>query len=507
MANESPNVALDAARTVGRTIKNLRWYVCGLLFLVTLINYIDRQTMGVLNPILKVELGWDDAGFGWINFAFSLAYAIMFGVAGRVLDRVGVRVGLIWAVFFWSLAAAGHSLAHGVVGFAIARFALGLGEAANFPGCIKATAEWFPRRERALAAGIFNSGSSIGIMLSPLIVLLATRLGWRAAFVLTGALGFTWVVLWALVYRAPEAHRNLGDEEREVILGDKEPSGGAVQVRVPWTSLLRYRETWAFALGKMMTDPVWWFYLFWLPTYLTKERGVTALTASMMLLYPYVAAGAGSIAGGWLSGFLMKLGWSVGGGRLMAMGVFALFMPGAIVAVLTHNSVVALSLISLATASHQAWSANLLTLPSDMFPKRLVGSVVGLGGMAGAIGGMFMTLLVGGVLQATHDYVPLFIAAGLMHPLALLVIILFAGRDFKQAEVDTGDAAPSRNLFLTGGAVTLSGAGLIGVVLVSWGVLEKRSLSAAVQGLVASIGVAVLGAALLYASRGRRSGE
>src|SRR5580704_8133847 len=210
MAQRSTDTTLSAATSVARTIKGLRWYICGLLFLVTLINYIDRQTMGVLNPILKKDLGWDEAGFGWINFAFSLAYAIMFGVTGRLLDRIGVKVGLIWAVMVWSLAAVCHSLAHGVIGFAIARFALGLGEAANFPGCIKATAEWFPRRERALATGIFNASSNVGVMLSPLIVLLAVKFGWRAAFILTGALGFTWVGLWAFVYKAPEAHPNLG---------------------------------------------------------------------------------------------------------------------------------------------------------------------------------------------------------------------------------------------------------------------------------------------------------
>jgi ACS family hexuronate transporter-like MFS transporter len=504
MTRQGSDVALDA--TVGRIVKGLRWYICGLLFLVTLINYIDRQTMGVLNPILKKDLGWDDAGFGWINFAFSLAYAIMFGVAGRILDRVGVKVGLIWAVLVWSVAAVCHSLAHGVVGFAVARFALGLGEAANFPACIKATAEWFPRRERALATGIFNCGSSLGIMLSPLIVLLAITFGWRAAFILTGVLGFSWVALWAFFYKAPEDHPNLGAAEREVILSDKDPPGSVVQVQLPWTSLLRYRQTWAFALGKMMTDPVWWFYLFWLPTYLTKDRGVTALTASVMLLYPYIAAGVGSIAGGWLSGFLMKRGWSVGRGRLMAMGVFAFCMPGAIVAVFTSNSLVALSLISLATASHQAWSANIYTLASDMFPKKIVGSVVGLGSMAGAIGGMFMTLIVGGLLQATHNYVPLFIIAGVLHPLAFITVILFAGLDFQQVEIDTaGDTQPSRHLAVAGAAVTLAGAVLLGVVLLHWDLLSKRSVSAALQGLVASIGVTLLGAALLYASRGRRA--
>ena len=502
MAQPSTEAALRAATSVGRTIKGLRWYICGLLFLVTLINYIDRQTMGVLNPILKKDLGWDEAGFGWINFAFSLAYAIMFGVAGRVLDRIGVKAGLIWAVTVWSVAAVCHSLAQGVIGFAIARFALGLGEAGNFPGCIKATAEWFPRRERAFATGIFNASSNMGVMLSPLIVMLAVRFGWRAAFILTGTLGFAWVALWALFYKAPEAHRNLGADERELILSDKDLTDSAVQV--PWTSLLRYRQTWAFALGKMMSDPVWWFYLFWLPTYLTKERGVTAQTASVMLLYPYTAAAIGSIGGGWLSGFLMRRGWSVGRGRLTAMGIFALCMPATIVAVLTDKTVVALSLISLATAAHQAWSANIFTLASDLFPKKIVGSIVGLGGMAGAIGVMLMTLGAGALLQATHNYVPLFILCGVMHPLAFVTILLFVGRDFRPADIETaGHTPPSRNLMIAGSVVTLAGAVLLGTVLLSWDLLTKRSLSAAMQGVVASIMVTLLGAALIYASRGR----
>ncbi len=503
MAQPSADVALDAARSAGKTIAGLRWYICGLLFLVTMINYIDRQSMGVLAPILEKSIpGWDEAGFGWINFGFSLAYAIMFGVAGRLLDRLGVKAVLFWAVLVWSVAAVSHSLASSVVGFAMARFALGLGEAANFPGCIKTTAEWFPRRERAFATGIFNAGSNIGVMLSPVIVLLATRFGWRAAFILTGVLGLGWVGLWAFFYRAPEIHPSLGADERAVILSDKDPPGSAVQV--PWTSLLRYRQVWAFALGKMMTDPVWWFYLSWLPKYLTKERGVTALTGAVMLFVPYAAADIGSIGGGYLSGFLMKRGWSVGRARLTAMGIFAFCMPGAIVAVLTSNFYVALGLISLATASHQAWSANIFTLVSDMFPKKAVGSVVGLGGMAGAIGGMFMTLVAGGLLQATHNYVPLFIIAGVMHPLALFTIMGFAGLDFQRADIDAGGhTAPSRNLAIAGSVITLAGAVLTGVVLLYWDILFRRSQGAALQGLVGSIGVTLLGGALLYASRGQ----
>lgn len=500
MTQESAAVAVAGTRT----IRHLRWYICGLLFVVTTINYVDRNAMGILNPILRKEIGWDDGGYGWITFSFSLAYAIMFGVSGSLIDRFGVRIGMIWAVVVWSVAAFGHALATTVLGFAIARFVLGLGEAANFPGCIKATAEWFPKRERALATGIFNSGSNVGVMLAPAIVWLATNFGWRYAFVLTGALGFLWLVGWVIFFRAPEAHPNLGEEERDIILSDKEPTGGTV--KVPWTSLLRYRQVWAFLLGKLLTDPIWIFYLYWLPTYLTKERGMTAQQASVLLLWPYVAASVGSVAGGAFSSFLMKRGWAVGRARLLAMGLFAFCMPGAIWAVFTDNIGLALALISIATGAHQAWSANLFTLTSDMFPKKFVGSVVGLGGIAGALGGMFMNLLTGGILAQTHNYVPLFLLAGLMHPIGFLLVWAFAGRDFKQADMATGvGAAPSRNLLMTGAAVTIGGAGLIVLVAAKWALLTTKSVHPAWQGLTGSIGIVLLGFALLYAGRGRRA--
>jgi ACS family hexuronate transporter-like MFS transporter len=492
-------LAPSTDRSAGRALRGLRWYVCGLLFLVTLINYVDRQTVGALGPLLRQEIGWDDAGFGWINFAFSLAYAMAIGVSGRLLDRVGVKVGLAWAVTVWSVAAVSHALARGVVGFAVARFALGLGEAANYPGCIKATAEWFPRRERALATGIFNSGANFGIMLSPGIVLLATSFGWRAAFVVTGALGFLWVGWWTTFYQPPSAHPSLGEQERALILEDADGPGS---LHVPWTSLLRYRQAWAFALGKMLTDPVWWFYMFWLPTYLTRERGETTLHASVMLLWPYLAADLGSIGGGWVSGHLIKRGWPVGRARLGAMALFALCMPAAILAAFARSFALTLGLISLAMAAHQAWSANLFTMASDMFPRRVVGSVVGLGQTAGAIGAMLMTLLVGGFLQATRDYVPIFVLAGLLHPLALLLIHLLVGARMPEANLDPRVAdAPSGALRTVGTVVVLAGGGMLGAVCLSWRLLAARSISVAPQGLVVSLAVSLVGVALLHASR------
>jgi len=489
-----------AAATPRGAIKHLRWYICAILFFATTINYLDRQAMSALNPILKQEIGWDDASYGWINFSFQLAYAIMFGIAGRMLDTFGVRVGMLWAVVVWSIAAVSHAFARSALGFSISRFALGLGEAANFPACIKTVAEWFPRRERALATGIFNAGSNLGIMISFVVVWIATTWHWQVAFIVTGLTGFIWAVVWARFYRAPEEHPSLSSDERELILSDKDPPGAAV--RVPWTSLLRYRQAWAFLLGKMMTDPVWWFYLSWLPTYLVKDHGIKALTASVLLFWPYLAADFGSIGGGWLSGALIKRGWSVGSARRMAMGIAAVCMPGAIWAVLTHNFYVALTLISLATAAHQAWSANIFTLASDMFPKKVLGSVVGLGGMAGAVGGMFMQLVAGGLLQSFGTFVPLFVIAGVMHPIALVAITIFAGKDCPPANLDAGPSpSANRNLAIAGTLVIGLGALLVVAVLLNWGLLASRSMSAAAQGLTASIGVVLLGGALLYASR------
>lgn len=498
-------VTVGGVAGMGRIAHNLRWYICALLFFVTLTNYVDRVTLGVLNPVLKTIIGWNASQFGWINFAFSLGYAVMFGIAGRLLDRFGVKAGMICAVVVWSLASMGHALVSTWVGFAIARLVLGLGEAANFPGCIKTVTEWFPKRERAFATGIFNAATNVGVMLSPAIAFLAVTVGWQFAFILTGALGFLWIVVWAWFYRSPESHPRLGPQERALILSDNDPISSTV--RVPWTSLLRYRQVWGFLLGKMMTDPVWWFYLTWLPTYLNSERGLTMLKGSVMIVVPYLAADVGSIAGGYLSGFLMKRGWSVGRARLMTMAIFAFCMPAAIIAVFTRNFVVALGCISLATASHQAWSANIFTIPADTFPKKVVASVVGLGGMAGAIGGMFMQLVVGGLLQATKTWWPLFVIAGVMHPIALFVIMSFTGRDFKQADLDAGlREGPSANLRLAGMVVTTVGATLIGVVVHFWDVVTHRSnVSVAAQGLTASIGVTLLGLALLYASRDRRS--
>ena len=502
MPQPSTVQALDtvAAR---RTIPNLRWIICGLLFIATTINYVDRQTVAVLSGTLRKEIGWDDIGYSWIMFAFQVSYAVMFTLSGRLLDRFGVRVGMIWAVVIWSLASVGHAFARSTFGFALARFSLGIGEAANFPASVKAVAEWFPKRQRAFANGVFNSGTNVGVMLTFATIWLSNSFGWQAAFVATGALGFLWLGLWAWLYRAPAEHPRLSAEEKAFILSDNEP---VVRTTVPWMALLRYRQTWAFFLAKMLTDPVWWFYLYWLSPYLTRERGVKGMDLALWLLPPYTSACLGGLVAGWLSGYLVKRGWPTGRARLTVMLGCALGMPAAIGAVLTHDAVTALVLISIATGCHQAWGANLFTLPSDMFPKRAVGSVVGLGSSGGAIGGLFMTLVAGGILQWTGSYVPLFMICGVMHLIAWGTIRYLAGARFTPADLDRDPTVePSPVLARAGAALVVIGGALVALVASHWEAIRvaTKTPSTCVAGLVASGGVVAIGAVLIFAARGR----
>ncbi|HET9766594.1 MAG TPA: MFS transporter, partial [Thermoanaerobaculia bacterium] len=331
-------------------IRGLRWYICALLFFVTFINYVDRVSRGAMAPLLKEAIGWDDAEFGWINFAFQLSYAAMFPFAGRLLDRVGVRNGLAIGVVVWSLAAMAHSLATTVLGFALARFLLGLGEATNFPACVKAVAEWFPRRQRSLATGIFNTGTNFGAMLQGAIMWLAVSRGWQAAFIAIGLLGVVWLAVWLKTYRSPEEHPRLSTAEADLIRSDQEPPAKALNV--PWQSLLRYREAWAFCIGKMLTDPVWWFYLTWLPSYLQRERDVTLASAAGALLVIYLAADLGSIFGGWLPGFFIRRGWPATRARLVTMVLFAAGLPISAFGVMAEDLWTAVAFISIATSSH-----------------------------------------------------------------------------------------------------------------------------------------------------------
>jgi MFS transporter, ACS family, hexuronate transporter len=503
MSNTSSPPILDYC-TPPKKIGHFRWVICGLLFLATTINYMDRQALAVMKPTLQNVLQWDEAGYGWMNFAFTAAYAIMFTIAGRFIDVVGTRKAFAIAVVIWSIALMAHSLASSIVGFAIARFILGSGESANFPACIKTVAQWFPQKERALATGIFNSGSNVGIILAPIAVWIATVWHWQASFIIIGGVGLFWVFLWLYLYHPPETHPRLGAAERAYIQED----GASNQVkRLHWTAVLRHKEAWPFLLGKFLTDPVWWFFLFWLPSYLKDTRGLTALSSATWLIVPYVAADIGSIGGGWISSSLIKRGWSVGPARYVAMGICAVCMPASIAAAFSGQFWLALTFISLATAGHQGWSANIFTTASDMFPASLTGSVVGLGGTAGAIGGMLMSLLVGLHLEWTNKYyLPIFIWAGFMHPLSLLLYLLIVGRNMSRADVDRAQDLRANRLLVVGGALA-SLVGLAGLllVLVNWEYLVRVAKNTgAAGGATAGIGVFIIGVLLIYAGMPKR---
>jgi MFS transporter, ACS family, hexuronate transporter len=424
IANAAPIAAAPAQAGSARVrVGNYRWVICALLFFAATINYIDRQVIGILKTTLQQGGIWTEVGYSWVVFSFQAAYAIGLLGVGRLIDRIGTRKGFSLAIIFWSVAAMGHALARGVVGFGIARFFLGLGEAGNFPAAIKTVAEWFPKKERALATGIFNSGTNIGALVTPLVVPVITIWwGWRAAFIITGAIGFIWLVAWLALYRRPEEHPRLSKSELEYIQSD--PADPVV--KVPWARLLPHRQTWAFAIGKFMTDPIWWVYLFWLPDFLHKRHGLGLKDFGLPLVIVYLLADIGSIGGGWLSSSLIKRGWSINSGRKLAMLICALAVVPIIFAAQTSNLWVAVVLIGVAAAAHQGWSCNLFTMTSDMFPKHAVGSVVGIGGMAGAVGGMMIARLVGEILQRTGSYVPIFIIAASAYLAALLVIQLLS---------------------------------------------------------------------------------
>jgi len=404
----------------------VRWTIVALLFAATTINYVDRQVLGILAPTLQRELGWNEVQYGAIVSWFSVAYGIGLLGMGRILDRIGVRRGFSFGVVVWSLAAMAHALGRTAGGFSAARAALGLGEAANFPGAVKAVAEWFPRRERALATGIFNAGSNVGAILAPLLVpWIALAWGWRWAFVATGALGFVWLAAWLAFYREPERHPTLSAAELAYIRSDPvEPAG-----HVPWARLLGHRQTWAFVIGKCMTDPVWLFYLFWLPKFLDGNWGVKLAGLAAPLIAIYLVADVGSVFGGWFSSALIARGWSVNRGRKTAMLVAALLIVPTALAPGARSLWVAVAIVSVAAAAHQWWSANLFTLVSDLFPRRAIGSVVGIGGFAGAMVSMLSQRATGRLLQSTHgDYHLIFAVCGFAYVAAWVIVHLLVPR-------------------------------------------------------------------------------
>jgi ACS family hexuronate transporter-like MFS transporter len=407
-----------------------RWTICALLFVATTINYIDRQVLGILAPTLQRELQWSEADYGDIVSWFSFAYAFGFLAAGRLLDGIGVRRGLAAAVVAWSLAAIGHAFARTAAGFSFARAMLGLGESAIFPGSIKAVAEWFPQKERALATGIFNAGTNTGAILTPLLVPWITlRWGWQCAFIATGVLGFAWLFLWLPLYRNPEVSGRVSAVELAHIRGGGPGDSPASEARVPWIRLFGYRQTWAFVVGKLMADPIWWFYLYWLPKFLDTKYDVRLAQVALPIIVIYLIADVGSVGGGWVSSALIKRGWSVNRARKTTMLAMALLIVPTTLASQAPSMWSAVLIVGVAAAAHQAWSANVYTLASDMFPKSAVGSVVGIGAFAGAMGGVVFQRITGRVLEATgSNYAPIFVVCGLAYVTAWTIIHLLAPR-------------------------------------------------------------------------------
>jgi len=435
-AGKSIDTAAPAvgAGAVAERVGGVRWTICALLFAASTINYIDRQVLGILAPDLQNQIGWNEAQYGYIVAAFQTAYAIGFAVAGRLMDRLGTKIGYALAVGVWSVAAMAHGLATSAFTFGAARFGLGLGESGNFPAAVKTTAEWFPRHERAFATGLFNSGTNIGAIVAPLTVpWIALTLGWRWAFVFTGALGFIWLALWLRYYERPETHPRVTARELRHIFSDHEDTGR----NISWGTLIGHRQTWAVMIGKFCTDPIWWFYLFWLPKFLHDTYGLTLSTVGAPLVAIYLISDVGSIAGGWLSSMLIARGWSVNAGRKTAMLTCALLVTPIATASTASSLWWSVGLIGLAAAAHQGFSANMFTLASDMFPRAAVGSIVGLAGMSGAIGGMLIAAGVGLLLQFTGSYIPVFVMAASSYLVALALIHVLAPR-LEPARLDAG---------------------------------------------------------------------
>lgn len=452
------NVAYQAGTKIGR----FRWVICTLLFFAATINYIDRQVIGILKPTLTEQFGWSELDYSWIVFAFQTAYAIGLLVVGKLMDKIGTKIGFAIAITIWSMAAIAHAwapaigdlsapivapivaaivaafnavssmfgtapwtftLSASVVGFMVVRFALGIGEAGNFPASIKTVAEWFPKKERALATGIFNAGTNVGALATPLVVpMIVIAWGWYEAFIFTGVIGLIWLAFWLFIYKRPDEHASLSAEELSYIQSDPiEPT-----ISVPWRRLFPHRQTWAFGIGKFLTDPIWWVYLFWLPDFLQKQYGLDLKSFGIPLAVIYIIADIGSVGGGYISSKLIKRGWTINRSRKTAMLVCAVAVVPIIFASITSHLWVAVILIGIAAAAHQGWSANIFTISSDMFPKQAVGSVVGIGGMMGAIGGMIISPLVGFILDRTGSYVSIFAIAASAYLIALLIIHLLA---------------------------------------------------------------------------------
>ena len=418
-------------------MQNIRWRILALLFFATTINYLDRILLGLLLPAIRQETGITDQEYGYVTGAFQLAYTVGFLIAGKYIDRVGTRRGYAVALTWWSVAAGLHALSAGWVSLGGWRALLGLGEAGNFPAAIKGVAEWFPRKDRAFATGIFNAGSNVASMVGPpIMVAINERYGWRSCFLLTAALGAIWLVFWLTMYHTPETHPKVGAAELAYVRSDA--AAEASEPTLTWSQVLGFRQTWGFAIAKFLTDPVWWFYLYWVPPYLFDVRGMDLNQIGWMLPVIYLMADFGSVGGGWLSGFLMKRGWPNGKARKAAMGLCAGLMPVAALSVLADGPALAIGLISIATAAHQGWSANLYTTASDVFPKAATASVTGIGGCLGGVGGFLFSAVIPGYVVTHFGYTPMFLMYGTFHLIALLFVHNLLG-DMRPLEVKAAE--------------------------------------------------------------------
>ncbi|MBS0411188.1 MAG: MFS transporter [Proteobacteria bacterium] len=397
----------------------VRWTICALLFLAMVCNYIDRQMLGFLKPTLSKEFGWSETTYADFVFWFQAAYAVSYLLFGRIVDRVGAKLGYAGAFVIWTIGHIGHAAARSVASFTAARMILGVGEGGSFPAGLKAATEWFPKSERAFATGLFNAGTNIGAIITPLVVPpLVLGMGWRGAFVVTGIGTSIWLLLWLLLYRRPQEHPGVNAAELAHITADPaDPTPN-----VPWRKVLAYRETWAYAAGKFLIDPIWWMFLFWLPDFFAKRHGLDLKSFGPPIVAVYVLSDIGSIAGGWASSALMKRGWTINAARKATMLACSILVLPIAFAMYADSLWLAVGIVGLATAAHQGFSANLYTLPSDVFPRSAVGSVVGIGGMAGAVGGMLMAKYAGWVLDQMHTYTPIFIVAAGAYLVALAAV-------------------------------------------------------------------------------------
>lgn len=411
--------APEPSEKIGR----YRWVIVTLLFAAMVINYVDRQTIGLLKADLSKEFGWDEKHYADLVFYFQLAYAVAYVAWGKIMDKIGARWGFGIAFLIWQVAHIAHAGASHITGFIAARMGLGIGEAGGFPGGIKAVAEWFPKKERAFATGLFNAGTNIGAIVTPLVVPgIVLAFGWQMAFIVTGVAGLVWLPIWLLVYRRPREVKTLSAAELAHI--EQDPADPVE--KIAWTKLLTKKETWAYSIGKFLIDPIWWMFLFWLPDFLGKRYGLDLKTFGPPLIAIYLLSDVGSVAGGWMSSALMKRGASINKARKLTMLVCALLAVPVIFASYASSVWLAVLIIGVATAAHQGFSANLYTLPSDVFPRAAVGSVVGIGGMLGAFGGMVFSKYIGNVLDSIGTYAPIFLVAGSAYLIALLVVHLLA---------------------------------------------------------------------------------